>query len=576
MRGLPRTKTTSPTTGTRLEYGRPYLGARRRSTGVITIRSFIRATTEPRSLDRSPAASTRPRRPTRLATHRPEFEGHTVDGYVLASTTSDRARSRAPSSSTTPNRPHRPKDGSKKGTDDCTPCCGGLCEDEKRRADAHELTQMVHSFVVSFPVRRFASWPIRTGLLDAKRGTGDQPGRRDRTLRLAFVSAVVSLVAAFAAVGSTIPLVQHLPGRGRVHQRRHLDDRRRLLRRHSQHTAGAGTTVQSSWADGPSPSPASDCSCWAVCCCLNVHDIGILIAGRLLMGLGAGLASSSLTSYIVDAAPARPAWLASVASSQTVMLGLAVGAIASGALVQFGPWPRDLIYLVVVGLLLLSAALVAISPETVTPTPGGWRSLRPQRSRTGPSQASAPRRGSGVPGHLGDRGLLPGLRARAGRRSTPHQQLARPRTGVRRVHGPQRSGRSPRRPVLTGGSSAPRHDRLPGRMDRPHHSDHHRHTAVVHRRNHRRRRQLRASPSAPPPGACCTAAPWPTGHRSSPWSTSSATAARPFPASSPPSSPTSSPSRRSPSDTAHLPSSPPCSLSSPHATRTPARPGTAR
>ncbi|MET7751182.1 MFS transporter [Micromonospora sp. NPDC005367] len=110
---------------------------------------------------------------------------------------------------------------------------------------------------------------------------------------------------------------------------------------------------------------------------LNVHHIGILIAGRLLMGLGAGLASSSLTAYIVDAAPSRPTWLASVASSQTVMLGLAVGAITSGALVQFGPWPRDLIYLVVIGLLLLSAALVAISPETVTPSPGGWRSLRP-------------------------------------------------------------------------------------------------------------------------------------------------------------------------------------------------------
>ncbi|MBB5790319.1 MFS transporter [Jiangella mangrovi] len=110
---------------------------------------------------------------------------------------------------------------------------------------------------------------------------------------------------------------------------------------------------------------------------LDVHDIGILIAGRLLMGLGAGLASSSLTAYIVDAAPARPTWLASVASSQTVMLGLAVGAIGSGALVQFGPWPRDLVYLVVVGLLLLSAALVAISSETVTPVPGGWQALRP-------------------------------------------------------------------------------------------------------------------------------------------------------------------------------------------------------
>jgi MFS family permease len=111
---------------------------------------------------------------------------------------------------------------------------------------------------------------------------------------------------------------------------------------------------------------------------LDVHHVGVLITGRVLMGLGAGLASSSLTSYVVDAAPARPAWLASVASSQTVMLGLAVGAIASGALVQFAPWPRDLTFLVVIGLLLASVALIAASPETAPQTPGGWRSLRPQ------------------------------------------------------------------------------------------------------------------------------------------------------------------------------------------------------
>ncbi|WP_260478966.1 MFS transporter [Kibdelosporangium aridum] len=110
---------------------------------------------------------------------------------------------------------------------------------------------------------------------------------------------------------------------------------------------------------------------------LNVHDVGTLLAGRVLMGLGAGLASSNVTAYIVDAAPARPVWLASVASSQTPMVGLAVGAIASGALVQFGPWPRHLIYVVVLGLLLLSTVLIAISPETVAPTPGAWRSLRP-------------------------------------------------------------------------------------------------------------------------------------------------------------------------------------------------------
>lgn len=201
-------------------------------------------------------------------------------------------------------------------------------------------------------------------------------GRRDRTLRLTFVSTEVSLMAVFAAVGSTIPLFN-------------------IYRSEDGFTnAGISLTVVAYSAAtlsallvlgrlsnhvGRRPTSIASLGLLVLgrLLLLKVHDIGILIAGRLLMGLGAGLASSSLTAYIVDAAPAKPTWLASVASSQTVMLGLAVGAIASGALVQFGPWPRDLIYLVVIGTLLLSTALIAISPETVTPMPGAWRSLRP-------------------------------------------------------------------------------------------------------------------------------------------------------------------------------------------------------
>ncbi|MEV0159657.1 MFS transporter [Nonomuraea fuscirosea] len=201
-------------------------------------------------------------------------------------------------------------------------------------------------------------------------------GGRDGTLRPAFVSAVLSLVAVFAAVGSTIPLFN-------------------IYRAEDGFTnAGISLTVVAYSAAtlstllvlgrvsnhvGRRPTAIASLGLLVLGCLLllNVHDIGTLIAGRFLMGLGAGLASSSLTAYIVDTAPVRPTWLASVASSQTVMLGLAVGAIVSGALVQFGPWPRDLVYLVVVGLLLLSAALVAISSDTVAPAPGGWRSLRP-------------------------------------------------------------------------------------------------------------------------------------------------------------------------------------------------------
>jgi predicted MFS family arabinose efflux permease len=201
-------------------------------------------------------------------------------------------------------------------------------------------------------------------------------GRRERTLRLTFLSAVISLVAVFAAVGSTIPLFNiYRAEDGFTNAGISL-----AVVAYSAATLGTLLVLgRLSNHVGRRRVAIASLGLLVLGCLLllNVHHIGILIAGRLLMGFGAGLASSSLTSYIVDAAPARPAWLASVASSQTVMLGLAVGAIASGALVQYGPWPRDLTYVVVIGLLILSAALLAISTETVTPAPGGRQSLRP-------------------------------------------------------------------------------------------------------------------------------------------------------------------------------------------------------
>jgi MFS family permease len=194
--------------------------------------------------------------------------------------------------------------------------------------------------------------------------------------RLAFVSAAFSLVATFVAVGSTIPLFNIY----RVEEG--FTNAGISMTVVAYSTATLGTLLvlgRLSSHVGRRPSSIASLGLLVLGCLLllHVHEIGVLIAGRLVMGLGAGLASSSLTSYIVDAAPARPVWLASVASSQTVMLGLALGAVASGALVQFGPWPRELVFLVAIGLLLVSVALIVASPETAALSPGAWRSLRP-------------------------------------------------------------------------------------------------------------------------------------------------------------------------------------------------------
>ena len=195
-------------------------------------------------------------------------------------------------------------------------------------------------------------------------------------LRLAFLSAVVSLVVSFAAAAAPIPLYN-------IYRAEDGFTNAGISMAVVAYAVGtiAALLVLGRLSNhlGRRLTAIASLGLLLLGCLLllNVHDIGTLLAGRLLVGVGTGLASSSLTSYIVDAAPSRPEWLASVASSQGPMLGLTVGAIASGALVQFGPWPRDLIYLVCVGFLLLSAALIAISPETATPTPGAWRSLLP-------------------------------------------------------------------------------------------------------------------------------------------------------------------------------------------------------
>ncbi|MER7742967.1 MFS transporter [Streptomyces sp. NPDC096538] len=203
------------------------------------------------------------------------------------------------------------------------------------------------------------------------------PIREGTRLRLAFVSAMVSLVASFVASAAPIPLFNTYRAEDGftnagislavVANAIGTIAALLVLGRLSNHLGRRRTAI------------ASLVLLLLGCLLLlNVHDIETLLTGRLLMGVGTGLASSSLTSYIVDSAPARPVWLAAVASSQGPMLGLTFGAVISGVLVQFGPWPRELIYLVCAGLLVLSVMLVVLSPETAKPTPGAWRSLVPQ------------------------------------------------------------------------------------------------------------------------------------------------------------------------------------------------------
>ena len=111
---------------------------------------------------------------------------------------------------------------------------------------------------------------------------------------------------------------------------------------------------------------------------MNVHGLGTLMTGRVLQGIACGVASSALGSYVLDTAPPRPLWLGAVITGSAPAFAIPVGALASGALVQYGPAPRVLVYAIVATVLAILAGLLLACPETVRRAPGALASLRPR------------------------------------------------------------------------------------------------------------------------------------------------------------------------------------------------------
>ena len=106
--------------------------------------------------------------------------------------------------------------------------------------------------------------------------------------------------------------------------------------------------------------------------------VGWLLVARAVQGIATGAATGALTAGIADLAPSGRPSLAAAVNTAAPSAGLAFGAVASGALVQYAPDPRTLIY---VALIVLFGSLLAgmvVIPETVTRRPGVFASLRPR------------------------------------------------------------------------------------------------------------------------------------------------------------------------------------------------------
>ncbi|WP_328294076.1 MFS transporter [Kineococcus sp. NBC_00420] len=105
---------------------------------------------------------------------------------------------------------------------------------------------------------------------------------------------------------------------------------------------------------------------------------GGLVAARIVQGLAVGAATGTTTALVMDSAPGPRT--GSIVSSAVPTFGIALGAALAGALVEFAPHPRELVFWVLAVVYLLLAALVWWVPErartTTSPEPL-WRSLLP-------------------------------------------------------------------------------------------------------------------------------------------------------------------------------------------------------
>jgi MFS family permease len=195
--------------------------------------------------------------------------------------------------------------------------------------------------------------------------------------RIAFVGAACSLVAVFAASASPIPLYELYR---RTDGLSHADLSLTAVAYFVAVMAALVVLGRLSNHVGRRPVALAALLVTAAGTLVltEVHSVIPLIAGRMLQGIGCGLASSALAAFIVDSAPASPRWLGSAVTTGSPMVGLTVGALVSGALAEYGPAPRTLVYLVAAGALVACGVLIVAARETVPRAPDALAALKPQ------------------------------------------------------------------------------------------------------------------------------------------------------------------------------------------------------
>ena len=113
---------------------------------------------------------------------------------------------------------------------------------------------------------------------------------------------------------------------------------------------------------------------------LTAPDIRWVVVARVVQGLATGLATSAFSAAIAEHAPAHLKKLAGGVAAAAVSGGLGLGALLTGAAIEFTPDANLLVFGVLAGVMLVAIVFVTFTPETATKRTGAVGSLVPRVS----------------------------------------------------------------------------------------------------------------------------------------------------------------------------------------------------
>jgi MFS family permease len=116
----------------------------------------------------------------------------------------------------------------------------------------------------------------------------------------------------------------------------------------------------------------------SMACFIAAHSVVLLYVARVLQGLATGAITGALSAALVDLQPSSNSTLAGLVNSATPGIGLAAGALATSALVQYGPAPTHLVYWLLLGTFVVGLFAVIAMAEPGARRPGALASLRPK------------------------------------------------------------------------------------------------------------------------------------------------------------------------------------------------------